>query len=258
MLSPNTVRRILEDASLWQAVAAPKKRASKPASEPPSNQNRPEISTCALCRLFTPVLTNFLRCVAPLVGWWLNVSHNQKLNVSSQDTVLPTHSFPITKRCSNVHRHPRNVSRSGHSSFLKHEQLPTRVVRYEPRPQHYATDAVWYGYDDKQKITPGANVGSGDRQYWRPVEPVVVQLPGLMTPRMSRGAFFGRSDTLPFVSAKQKMQRGEARSKRYVKRLPVKCSQRVGAPFCSSPTTVRDGGMNCHCLHVADVYQPRK
>ena len=41
VLSPNTVRRILEDASLWRAVAAPKKRASKLVPEPPNKESRP-------------------------------------------------------------------------------------------------------------------------------------------------------------------------------------------------------------------------
>lgn len=41
ILSPNTVRRILEDASLWQAAALPKKRASKPVSELLSKAGKP-------------------------------------------------------------------------------------------------------------------------------------------------------------------------------------------------------------------------
>lgn len=41
VLSPNTVRRILEAASLWQQVPEPKKRVSKRVSVLPSKQDKP-------------------------------------------------------------------------------------------------------------------------------------------------------------------------------------------------------------------------
>lgn len=178
----------------------------------------------------------------------MSVNHRQKQNGLGQDNVLPTHSAPTTRRCSGSRMQHPSASRSGNIRSHRHDQVETPALHSARKLLRYVTDGVWYAYADTPKTRPGANFDSSDRQCWRPVEPMAVPLPGLLTPRMSHGACFVSGDTGYVLSAKQQMPNGEAITRSCVNRLPRKFCQRVGEPCCLSLTTVRGSGINSRYL----------